>query len=106
MTTRTSTPHRASAFGSAPTTSPRPPVFTNGAHSEATKRTFSRRLRSRREDAVVQLGEDIVPPLQVPELGFVHGAALERVVEPIELDDALVEPPRRIRDRRPGLHDE
>src|SRR3546814_8532506 len=37
---RTSTPSAAKAPGSAPTTSPRPPVFTKGTHSEATKRTF------------------------------------------------------------------
>ena len=40
MTTRTSSPRSPSAFGSAPITSPRPPVFANGAHSDVTKRTF------------------------------------------------------------------
>src|SRR5476649_2212942 len=41
ITTRTSRPRARSAFGSALATSARPPVFENGAHSDATKRTLS-----------------------------------------------------------------
>jgi hypothetical protein len=47
---RTSTPRRRSAFGSAPTTSPRPPVFANGAASDDTNRTFSGRGASAMPD--------------------------------------------------------
>ena len=52
ITTRTSMFSARSAFGSAPATSARPPVFANGAHSEATNRTFNgggtkRELRAR-----------------------------------------------------------
>src|SRR6185437_14046657 len=41
-TTRTSCPRSASAMGSAPATSARPPVLAKGTHSEATKRTLRR----------------------------------------------------------------
>ena len=40
MATRTSTPFFLSTAGSAPTTSARPPVFTKGAHSDATNSTL------------------------------------------------------------------
>ena len=38
--TLTSTPCLLSSFGSAPITSARPPVFTNGTHSEARNSTL------------------------------------------------------------------
>src|SRR5438477_2707777 len=41
MTTRSSCPRAASARGRAPITSPKPPVLTYGAASEATKRIFT-----------------------------------------------------------------
>ena len=52
ITTRTSMPSARSALGSAPATSASPPVFANGAHSDATNRTFSGTLaRGRWGDA-------------------------------------------------------
>src|SRR5205085_8781034 len=44
-TTSTSWPRAASALGSAPMTSPRPPVLMKGAASEATNRSFTSHLR-------------------------------------------------------------
>src|SRR5882672_8674574 len=45
MTTSSSWPRAASALGSAPMTSPRPPVLTKGAASEATNKSFTSHLR-------------------------------------------------------------
>ncbi len=55
ITTRTSMPSARSALGSAPATSASPPVFANGAHSDATKRTFSGDAGTRRSGEPTRL---------------------------------------------------
>src|SRR5581483_6736775 len=105
MTIRTSMPSRRRAFGSAPTTSPSPPVLANGAHSELTTRTFSG-TASRRVDAVVHVRKDVVLALDVGEPRLADGSSAEVVVEAVEAEDVLVHPARRVRDGRPGAHDE
>src|SRR5215813_10691327 len=109
MMTRTSSPCRESAFGSVPITSPSPPVLANGAHSDVTKRTFRgppRIAASRCVDAVVEIGEDVVPGLDVGEPRLVHAPGLQVVVETVEAQRVLVHPAGGVGDRRPGAHDE
>src|SRR5512141_2520618 len=114
MTTRASTPRRRSALGSAPSTSPRPPVFAKGETSEATNRTLggwrsgmgfgggrlaapeARGLASGRVYAIVGCGEDIVARLEVRHVPLVQPAALQIVVQACEALDVLVEAARRV----------
>src|SRR5436190_10673448 len=114
-----------SALGSAPATSARPPVFANGAHSDATNRTFSGDAGTRRRwggwpsvsasvYAIVDVRENIVPRLDIREpldSCTVVGGGLQLVcpqvvVDLVELNDVLVDAPGGVRNRGPGLHDE
>src|SRR5215472_13424400 len=96
-------------------TSPRPPVLAKGAHSDVTKRTFSRtgtgrappwRAASRRVDPIVELREEVVLRFDVREPALGDPSCLELVVETVEAQDVLVHPARRVRHGRPGAHDE
>src|SRR5262245_12937122 len=107
MTTRTSSPWRRSAFGSAPVTSPRPPVLANGAHSDVTKSTFSgaatgpplpSRAASRCVDPVVQMREDVVLRFDVREPALRHPTRLELLVETGEAQDVFIHAPGGIGD--------
>src|SRR5262249_28338937 len=103
MATRTSHPSLCRAFGSAPITSPRPPVFAHGEHSDATTSTFSggtgnrvrRRLdeRSRGVDAVVEMGKDVVPGFDLVHPLLRHPTCLNVVVDAIEAEEVLVHAP-------------
>src|SRR4051812_22819315 len=121
ITTRTSMPSARSDLGNAPATSARPPVFANGAHSDATKRTFSgdagTRLVGGRTSAsvyaVVDVRENIVARLDVLEPPDIRrgGSRLQLVraqvvVDLVELQDVLVDALGGVGDGRPGLHDE
>src|SRR5262245_15239729 len=109
MITRTSSPWRESAFGSVPITSPSPPVLANGAHSDVTKRTFREPPRvaaSRCVDAIVEMGEDVVPALDVREPRLAQPTSLQLVVETVEAQRVFIHPAGGVRDGRPGAHDE
>src|SRR5665213_2572571 len=111
---------RRSALGSAPATSASPPVFANGAHSEATKRTFNgagtdlwigflARLNQRPSTSVypvVQVRENIVPRLDVGQPGLAQLGGPQIVVDLVELEDVLVDALGGVGDGGPGLHDE
>src|SRR6266481_6941773 len=115
MITRTSTPRRRSAFGRDPITSPRPPVLTNGAHSDVTKRTFSGAATGREPpwvaasrcvDPIVEMGEDVVRGLDVRQPWLTHLTRRQLVVETVEAQDVFVHPAGGVGDRRSGAHDE
>src|SRR5664279_218506 len=82
MTTRTSIPRWRRLRGSAPATSARPPVFRNGATSDATKSTLS---RPSREAGVILSAETTV-----------FGAFGDATALPVEVERGLVAffPPR------------
>src|SRR5437879_265639 len=94
MTTRTSTPRRRRALGSAPMTSPSPPVLEYGAHSEPTKSTLSgggmgpEYLRG--VEAVVYIREDVIFCLDVGKPPLVDVASQEIVVKAGELENMSV----------------
>src|SRR5262249_27898569 len=114
MITRTSSPCRRSAFGRAPTTSPRPPVLANGAHSDVTKRTFNGGTAgappwlaaSRRVGAIVQLWKEVVLRLDVREPRLGDPILRQLAVETVEAQYVLVHPAGGVRHGRPGAHDE
>src|SRR5688572_24164206 len=112
ITTRTSMPSARRSFGNAPATSARPPVLANGAHSDATNRTFSGAGTrgwgdlSASVDVVVDVREDVVAALDVGELAFVYARRAHVVVELVELDDVLVDALGGVGNGRPRLHDE
>src|SRR5215470_15784570 len=102
MTTRTSHPSLWSAFGRAPITSPRPPVFAHGPHSDATMRTFSGAggAPGAPSSGGVVTGFDLPhPPLR-------HLPRLELVVDAIEAEKVLVHAPGGVGHRGAGAHDE
>src|SRR3954454_19435938 len=91
-------PRRASAFGKAPMTSPRPPVFENGAHSDPTKSTLSGWGMAYRAvlggvEAIVHIRKNIVLRLEVRKPRLAQLAAHEIVVKPVELEDVRVGAP-------------
>src|SRR5258707_14983390 len=102
MTTRASMPRRESALGKAPRTSPRPPVFENGAHSDPTKSTLSgwgmASLLLRCVEAIVHIGEDVVLRFEIAEPALAHLASQQIVVDTVELKDVRVGSALGVRD--------
>src|SRR5579885_2736712 len=103
-------PRRASAFGRAPTTSPRPPVLANGAHSEATKSTAREGdtgpQRSGGVEAVVEVREDVVARLDLREPRHIDPPAAELLEEPVEAQDVVVHAPGGVRHGAPRAHED
>src|SRR3989440_3132755 len=85
-TTRTSCPRAASARGNAAMTSPSPPVLMKGAASEATKRSFTLRLRLAEEGGCLlrrsRIDEETGSPLE-PRGQSEHRPHLEVPVIPV-----------------------
>src|ERR1041385_4712821 len=76
MSTRTSCPIACSARGKAAITSPRPPVFTMGAHSDAAKRMRTRTDdRNQPTNASLRLICDQAVSMRKPEPGRRHASA-------------------------------
>src|SRR5438105_2109779 len=115
-TTRTSCPRAASARGSAPITSPSPPVLMKGAASEATKRSFTLRLRLAEEGGCLlrrsRVDEEAGAPLEprgqrehrphleVPVIP-VRGRLAQRQAVQVEVVGRLVERQVELAQRKP-----
>ena len=97
-------PARAAPSAARPTTSASPPVLAKGAHSDETNRTLRMAAgpasASAGVDTVVDLREDVVARLDVGQPALVHLGAPQIVVEPVELQDVLVDAPGGVGDGR------
>src|SRR5450432_1742405 len=102
-------PRRARALGKAPNTSPSPPVFEKGAHSDPTKSTLSgggmEWALLRGVEAIVYIWEDVVFRLDVGKPPLVHVTSQEIVVDPSKLQDMRVGPALGVRHRGACSHD-